>query len=92
MSAYVVIEATVRDELTRARYWQQALPSVKEFGGEVLVAGPWHLFFGDPAFSTGMVVRFPDRETALAWYESPSYQSLLDLRAAAFDCRFRLLG
>jgi uncharacterized protein (DUF1330 family) len=39
-----------------------------------------------------MIVRFPDKDTALAWYNSPAYQALLDIRAAAFDCRFRLVG
>jgi uncharacterized protein (DUF1330 family) len=92
MSAYVLIEATVRDEAARARYAPLAQPSAKEFGGEVLVTGPWHMLFGDPAFATGMLIRFPDKEAALAWYHSPGYQALLELRAAAFDCRFRLLG
>ena len=40
----------------------------------------------------GMIVRFPDEDTALAWYNSPTYQALLDIRNAALDCRFRLVG
>jgi uncharacterized protein (DUF1330 family) len=39
-----------------------------------------------------MIIRFPDNETALAWYQSPAYQSLLEIRAAALDCRFRLVS
>jgi uncharacterized protein (DUF1330 family) len=39
-----------------------------------------------------MIVRFPDRDTALAWYNSPAYQALLDIRNAALDCRFRLVS
>jgi uncharacterized protein (DUF1330 family) len=39
-----------------------------------------------------MIIRFPDNETALAWYQSPAYQSLLEIRAAAIDCRFRLVS
>jgi uncharacterized protein (DUF1330 family) len=31
-------------------------------------------------------------DTALAWYNSPTYQALLDIRNAALDCRFRLVG
>jgi uncharacterized protein (DUF1330 family) len=44
MSAYVVVEATVRDQGARDRY------------------------------------------------NSPAYQALLDIRDAALDCRFRLIG
>jgi len=30
-----------------------------------------------------MIIRFPDNETALAWYQSPAYQSLLEIRSMA---------
>jgi uncharacterized protein (DUF1330 family) len=39
-----------------------------------------------------MIIRFPDKDTALAWYNSPAYQALLDIRDAALDSRFRLVG
>jgi uncharacterized protein (DUF1330 family) len=92
MTAYVIVEATVRDEAARDRYGSQVGPILREFGGEVLAFGPWQLLFGEPAFKNGMIVRFPDKETALAWHESPAYQALLDIRAAALDCRLRLVG
>ena len=91
MSAYLVIEATVRDREALDRYASQAIPMSRQFGGEAIVA-PWELLFGEPAYENGMIVRFPDKDTALAWYNSPAYQALLDIRAAAFDCRFRLVG
>jgi uncharacterized protein (DUF1330 family) len=39
-----------------------------------------------------MIVRFPDKDTALAWYNSPADQAVLDIRDAALDCRFRFVG
>jgi uncharacterized protein (DUF1330 family) len=60
--------------------------------GEVIVLGPWESLFGEPACDNGMIVRFADKDTARAWYNSPAYQALLDVRAAAFDCRFRLVA
>ena len=36
-------------------------------------------------------MRFPDRETALSWYNSPEYQQLIDVRSVAMDARFSLL-
>jgi uncharacterized protein (DUF1330 family) len=92
MSAYLVIEATVRDREALDRYASQAIPMSRQFGGEVIVLAPWELLFGEPAYENGMIVRFPDKDTALAWYNSPAYQALVDIRAAAFDCRFRLVG
>jgi uncharacterized protein (DUF1330 family) len=92
VSAYVIVEASVLDKESRDCYSSQVAPILREFGAEVLAFGPWQLLFGEPAFNNGMILRFPDRETALAWYHSPAYQALLDLRAAALDCRFRLVG
>jgi len=92
MSAYIVVEGTVRDKDALGRYSCLATPLIKESGGEVLAFGPWELIFGEGAYHNGMIVRFPDRDTALAWYNSPAYQALLDVRNAALDCRFRLVG
>jgi uncharacterized protein (DUF1330 family) len=92
MSAYIVIEGTPRDKQALGRYGSQALPLIKQLGGEVLAFGPWELIFGEAAYHNGMIVRFPDQDTALAWYNSPAYQALLDIRNAALDCRFRLVG
>ena len=66
MSAYIVIEGTVRDKQALARYGAQATPTFKEFGGEILAFGSWEVIFGETAFDNGMIVRFADRETALA--------------------------
>jgi uncharacterized protein (DUF1330 family) len=92
VSAYIVVEGTVRDKEALGRYGAQATSSIKEFGGEVLAFGPWEMLFGERAYENGMIVRFPDKDTALAWYTSPAYQALLDIRNAALDCRFRLVG
>ena len=92
MSAYIVVEGTPRDKEALGRYGPPATASIKEFAGEVLAFGPWELIFGEGAYQNGMIVRFPDKDTALAWYNSPKYQAMLDIREAALDCRFRLVG
>jgi uncharacterized protein (DUF1330 family) len=92
MSAYVIVEASVRDEAARGRYSSQVGSILRKFDGEILAVGPWLSLFGEPAFENGMVVRFPDKATVLAWYHSPDYQALLEVRDAAFDCRFRVVG
>jgi uncharacterized protein (DUF1330 family) len=92
MSAYIVVEGTPRDKEALSRYASQAIPSMKTFGGEVIVFGPWELLVGEGAYHNGMIVRFPDRDSALEWYNSPTYQALVDLRKDALDCRIRLVG
>ncbi|SOE97093.1 Uncharacterized conserved protein, DUF1330 family [Burkholderia sp. D7] len=77
---------------SRDRYSSQVGPILKEFGGNILAFGPWQMLYGEPAYSSGMVIRFVDEETALAWYQSPAYQALSELRNAGLDCRFRLVG
>ena len=92
MSAYVIVEATVLDAESCNRYASQVEPLFREFGAEVIAFGPWRVLSGEPAFDNGMIIRFPDNESALAWYQSPAYQSLLEIRGAALDCRFRLVN
>jgi uncharacterized protein (DUF1330 family) len=92
MSAYVVVEATVRDPEARDRYGSQANAVLKQFGAEVVAFGPWRLLYGEIGHDMGMIIRFQDKDAALAWHNSPAYQALLDIRDAALDCRFRLVG
>jgi len=84
MSAYIVIEGTVRDKEALGRYGSQATSSIKESGGEVLAFGPWELIFGEGAYHNGMIVRFPDKVMALAWYDRR------DLLAITSPASFRL--
>jgi len=50
------------------------------------------MLHGEPAYQNGMIVTFPDKEAALAWYNSPEYQLLIPIRDKALDSRFRLIG
>ncbi len=92
MSAYVMVEFTVKDpEIYREKYAPVAGKTAKEHGGEVLAAGNWQFLHGDGSLTSGALVRFVDRETALGWYNSPEYQELLEVRSVAMDARFSLL-
>jgi len=92
VSAYVLVEFTVRDpDVYRERYAPIAGQTATEHGGEVIAAGDWEVLHGDGSLSSGALVRFTDRDTALSWYNSPAYQQLIDIRSVAMDARFRLL-
>lgn len=92
MSAYVVVELTVKDPQAMERYVKAAGPIIKLFGGEFLARGPWEVLSGDAYLTTGGLVEFPDRERALAWYNSAEYQAILADRDQAMTARFKLLA
>jgi uncharacterized protein (DUF1330 family) len=92
MSAYVLVEFTVKDpDAYREKYAPVAGQTAKEHGGEVVAAGNWEVLHGDGSLTSGALVRFPARETALSWYNSPEYQQLIDVRSVAMDARFSVL-
>ncbi len=92
MSAYVIVEFTVKDpEIYRDKYAPIAGQTAKGHGGEVIAAGNWEILHGDGSLTSGVLVRFSDRETALGWYNSPEYQQLIEVRGVAMDVRFSLL-
>ena len=92
MSAYVIVEFTVKDpETYREKYAPVAGQTAKEHGGEPLASGNWEVLHGDGSLTSGALVRFADHETALRWYNSPEYQRLIEVRGMAMDARFSLL-
>lgn len=92
MSAYVIVEFTVKDpDVYRDQYSQNAGKTAKEHGGEALANSKWEILHGDGSLASGALMRFPERETILRWYSSPEYQKLIDVRGVAMDARFSLL-
>ena len=92
MSAYVIVEFTVKDpDVYREKYAPIAGKTAKEYGAEVLASSNWEILDGAPMLSSGVIVQFPDHETALTWYNSPEYQQLIEVRGVAMDARFSLL-
>ncbi|HEY5439529.1 MAG TPA: DUF1330 domain-containing protein [Acidimicrobiales bacterium] len=92
MSAYVIAEFTVKDpDVYREKYASIAGKTAKEYGAEALANNNWEILDGDSMLSSGAIMRFPDREMALRWYNSPEYQQLIEVRGVAMDVRFSLL-
>ena len=92
MSAYVIVEFTVKDpEMYGEKYAPFAGQTAKEHGGEPLANSNWEVLHGDGSLTSGALMRFPDHETAVSWYNSPEYQQLIDVRSVVMDVRFSLL-
>jgi uncharacterized protein (DUF1330 family) len=80
--AYLIASYTVTgSENDLARYREAGLPILQRHGAEVLVAAE-HVQAreGTPGQHT-VVVRFPSREAADAFYDSEDYQRVRHLRA-----------
>lgn len=92
MSAYLIVEFTVKDpDVYREKYAANAGKTAKEYGAEALANSNWELLDRDGSLTSGALMRFPDHEAAVKWYESPEYQQLIDVRGVAMDARFSLL-
>ena len=89
MSAYVILEGHFRDETPYEGI--DAGQALRAFGGEILASGFWDLLVGEPTFSSGMIIRFPDKQAASAWYYARGCQMLLDVDTVAPDCCLRLI-
>jgi uncharacterized protein (DUF1330 family) len=92
MSACLVVEFTVKDpDVYREKYAANAGKTAQAYGAEALATSNWELLHGDGSLTSGALMRFPDHESAIKWYNSPEYQQLIDVRGVAMDARFSLL-
>jgi uncharacterized protein (DUF1330 family) len=80
--AFVIYQADVEDEARYEDYKAQAGPSVVAAGGKYLVrGGDGEAMEGELPASRTVVLEFPTRAAALAWYQSPEYTEIRKLRA-----------
>jgi uncharacterized protein (DUF1330 family) len=82
----------VTDPAKASEYTALALPLVETHGDKRLVMGETTVLREGKEHKRGAIFEFPDRASALAWYGSPAYQALLDLRGQAMDCSVTLIG
>ena len=81
MSAYVIVQERVTDEEMFAVYRKEVLPTITAHGGRFLVrGGALSVLEGEWPLPRLVVIEFPSRAAADAWYKSPEYQKLLPLR------------
>jgi uncharacterized protein (DUF1330 family) len=81
MSAYVFANVRVTDSAGFDDYRQRVPASIAAFGGRYLVrGGATEVMEGDWQPNRLIVLEFPDVATVKAWYRSPAYQQLLEIR------------
>jgi len=81
MSAYVVVDVEVTDPAGFEEYRQQVPASIARFGGRYIVrGGHTETLEGSWAPKRVVVLEFPDRATAKAWWSSQDYAAAKALR------------
>ena len=94
MSAYIIVIATVRDrEKFIAGYAQEVAKLIPQFGGKYFLRAPGaQLLEGDFGDGGGVVIsEWPDKATALKFWESEEYQEVKKLREGLADCQIHLI-
>ncbi|RQO59336.1 DUF1330 domain-containing protein [Paucibacter sp. KBW04] len=82
--AYLVAEHRVENAEAFEEYRRKAAPLIEQFGGQYITRGGSHRMLGGEWQPTrAVIIRFPDRAALEAWYASPDYALLVDLRRSA---------
>ena len=81
MSAYFIVNLEVTDPAGFEEYRAQVPALIRKHGGEAVVrGGKFEVLEGEWKPKRLVVLRFPDRDSAMAFYNDPEYQPLIALR------------
>jgi uncharacterized protein (DUF1330 family) len=69
------------DEAMFAEYKKQVVDTIGPFGGQFIArGGKLTVLEGQWQHARTVIIEFPTRESAEAWYKSPDYQKIIGLR------------
>lgn len=94
MPAYMIVTATISDrDAFLAGYGAKAGELVEKFGGKYLMRAPGAVLLEGGFGDGGSVVisEWPNREAALAFWNSPEYREVKKLRENIADCQVLLI-
>ena len=81
MSAYVIADVEVIDSAGFEEYRAQVPATIAAFGGRYLARGGAHkVLEGDWSPHRCVILEFPTMAALEAWYESPAYVPLREMR------------
>ena len=81
MSAYAILQINILNQENYKEYLDKVSSIIKKFDGEYLVrGGKSEVVEGDWNFLRTVVVRFPNYETAIKWYNSEEYAPIKKIR------------
>lgn len=81
MAAYVLVNVEITNSAGFAEYRKLVPATIAAFGGRFLTrGGATEVLEGEWIPKRLVILEFPDVATIKAWYHSPEYQQLLELR------------
>ena len=88
MTAYLIANVDVKDVDAYAPYRDRARPIVEKYGGRYIVrGGEVDVLEGVPQINRLVILEFPDRTAANAFYNSQEYQEIVPIRIGSTDSR-----
>lgn len=93
MAAYLIYRATIHDmDAYKRDYMSQTPDILAAYGGEFVVrGGELELLEGEPETARVVVIKFPDRDSAKAFYHSAAYQQARKARQDIADAQMILV-
>ena len=86
MTAYVIGQITVKDPAKWEEYRSKVPATLAPWGAELVLRGTGaKLLSGQHPHTDTVVIRFPDKESAVNWHNSAAYQALVPLRTQAAE-------
>ena len=82
MNAYCMVQITVHNSEEYAKYAALAGPAVQKYGGEFLARGGKCLTKEGPVQLRNVIIKFPDFDSAITFYESQEYTAALEFALA----------
>ena len=84
MPVYLSAQLDIHDREVYAAYEAGFMAIFQKYNGQILaVDETTEVLEGDWHYTRSVLIQFPNRADALAWFESPEYQSLAKHRRAA---------
>ena len=87
MSVYVVGQLNIHNPADYQEYLAGFTPIFERYDGELLATSQQEteVLEGAWAMPRTVLMRFPDTETARAWFNDPDYQKLAEIRRRSAD-------
>jgi uncharacterized protein (DUF1330 family) len=80
MPAYLIMDIAWHDPERAATYRQRLGPTLEKHGGRTLVANEARVLEGDWSPQRVVVIEFPSMDALGAWFDSPEYAPLSQIR------------
>ncbi len=93
MSAFILVEVDIHNMEVYEDYKKLTPGSLEPFGGKFVIRGlPVEALEGEWKHDRLVLLEFPNRDKALEWYNSETYQKAKKIREKASSANFFIVG